>query len=122
EYIVRGQSFVWALRLLVDGMDYTAQLTGLMTIVRQESAAGLADFGLFIPLGLSVVPPDWKGRPVSIDYISTSQGATTESRRYTGQISIANWNPVSRVPACECSDQLQQRVEGMTVSAIDALV
>lgn len=122
EYIVRGQSFVWALRLLVDGMDYTAQLTGQMTIIRQEGAAGLADFGLFIALGLPVVPPDWKGRTVTIDYISTSQGATTEARRYTGQISIANWNPVSRVLTCECSDQLQQRVEGMTVAAIDSLV
>lgn len=122
EYIVRGQSFVWALRLLVDGMDHTAQLTGQMTIIRQEGAAGLADFGLFIALGLPVVPPDWKGRTVTIDYITTSQYVTTEARRYTGQISIANWNPVSRVLTCECSDQLQQRVEGMTVEAIDALV
>ena len=122
EYIVRGRSFVWALRLLVDGMDYTAQLTGQMTIIRQEGAAGLADFGLFIALGLPVVPPDWKGRSVTIDYITTSQFVTTEARRYTGQISIANWNPISRVLTCECSDQLQQRVEGMTVEAIDSLV
>lgn len=122
EYIVRGQSFVWALRLRVDGMDYTAQLTGQMTIIRQDGAAGLADFGLFIALGLPVVPPNWKGRTVTIDYISTSHYATTEARRYTGQISVANWNPVNRVLSCECSDQLQQRVEGMTVSAIDALV
>ncbi|MDH0120845.1 hypothetical protein N7325_13585 [Stutzerimonas stutzeri] len=122
EYIVRGQSFVWALRLLVDGMDHTAQLTGQMTIIRQEGAAGLADFGLFIALGLPVVPPDWKGRTVTIDYISTSQYVTTEARRYTGQISIANWNPVSRVLTCECSDQVQQRVEGMSVPAINALV
>lgn len=122
EYIVRGQSFVWALRLLVDGMDYTAQLTGQMTIIRQEGAAGLADFGLFIALGLPVVPPDWKGRSVTIDYITTSQFVTSEARRYTGQISIANWNPISRVLTCECSDQLQQRVEGMTVEAIDSLV
>ena len=122
EYIVRGQSFVWALRVLVGGVNLTAQLTGTVTVDREEGAAGIAGFDLFIAPGVAVVPPDWKGRPVSIDYISTSQGATTEARRYTGQISIANWNPVTRVLACECSDQLQQRVEGMTVEAIDSLV
>ncbi len=122
EYIVRGQSFVWALSVLVGGVNLTAQLTGTVTVDREEGAAGIAGFDLFIAPGVAVVPPDWKGRPVSIDYISTSQGATTEARRYTGQISIANWNPVSRVLTCECSDQLQQRVEGMAVPAIDALV
>ncbi|RRV80345.1 hypothetical protein [Stutzerimonas stutzeri] len=122
EYIVRGQSFVWALRVLVGGVNLTAQLTGTVTVDREEGAAGIAGFDLYIAPGVAVVPPDWKGRAVTIDYISTSQGATTEARRYTGQISIANWNPVNRVLTCECSDQLQQRVEGMTVEAIDSLV
>ena len=122
EYIVRGQSFVWTLRLVVAGVSLTSQLTGTVTVDREEGAAGIASFDLYIAPGVVVVPPDWKGRPVSIDYISTSQGATTESRRYTGQISVANWNPVNRLLSCECSDQLQQRVEGMTVSAIDSLV
>lgn len=122
EYIVRGQSFVWALRVLVGGVNLTAQLTGTVTVDREEGAAGIAGFDLYIAPGAAVVPPDWKGRPVTIDYISTTQGATSESRRYTGQISIANWNPVSRLLSCECSDQLQQRVEGMSVAAIDALV
>jgi len=122
EYIVRGQSFVWALRVLVGGVNLTAQLTGTVTVDREEGAAGIAGFDLYISPGAGVVPPDWKGRAVSIDYISTTQGATSESRRYTGQISIANWNPVSRLLSCECSDQLQQRVEGMIVAAIDSLV
>lgn len=122
EYIVRGQSFVWALRLFVAGVDETAQLTGSVTIDREEGAAGIAGFDLYIAPGTPVVPPDWKGRSVTIDYISTSAGNTTEARRFTGQISIANWNPVTRLLSCECSDQLQQRIEGMTVEAIDSLV
>lgn len=122
EYIVRGQSFLWTLRLTVGGINLTPMLTGTVTVDREEGAAGIAGFDLFIAPGVAVVPPDWKGLAVSIDYISTSQGETTEARRYTGQISIANWNPVSRVLTCECSDQLQQRVEGMTVAAIDSLV
>jgi len=122
EYIVRGQSFVWTLRLMVGGLNLTPMLTGSVTVDREEGAAGIAGFDLFIAPGVAVVPPDWKGRAVSIDYISTSQGETTEARKFTGQISRADWNPVNRILSCECSDQLQQRVEGMAIGAIDALV
>lgn len=122
EYVVRGQSFVWALRLLVAGQNLTAQLTGTITVDREEGAAGIAGFDLFIAPGVPVTPPDWKGGAVSIDYISTTQGETTETRRYTGSISQASWDPVSRVLSCECSDQLQQRTEALSVAAIDALV
>lgn len=122
EYVVRGQSFVWALRVLIGGVNLTSQLTGAVTVDREEGAAGIAGFDLFIAPGTPVVPTDWKGRSVTVDYITTSQGVTTEARRFTGQVSIANWNPVSRLLSCECSDQLQQRVEGMTVAAIDALI
>ncbi|MDH0082754.1 hypothetical protein [Stutzerimonas stutzeri] len=122
EYIVRGQSFLWTLRLMVGGLNLTPMLTGTVTVDREEGAAGIAGCDLFIAPGVAVVPPDWKGRAVSIDYISTSQGETIEARKFTGQISRADWNPVNRILTCECSDQLQQRVEGMTIAAIDALV
>lgn len=122
EYVVRGQAFTWALRLLVAGADVTAHLTGTVTVDREEGAAGIASFDLFIAPGAPVTPPDWKGRSVTIDYISTKAGTTIEARRYTGQISRASWNPITRVLSCECSDQLQQRVESMAIASIDALV
>lgn len=122
EYVVRGQAFNWRVRVVVGGIDMTAQLTGTLDVDREEGAAGIAGFDLYIAPGVAVVPPDWKGRAVTIDYISTSQGETTEARKFTGQISRADWNPVNRILSCECSDQLQQRVEGMTIAAIDALV
>lgn len=121
-YIVRGQSFPWRLRVLVGGLDVTAQLTGTIEIDREEGAAGIGGFSLYIAPGTPVVPPDWKGKAVTIDYISTSQGVTVEERRYTGQIALASWVPTTRLLNCELSDQLQQRVEGMTVAAIDSLV
>ena len=122
EYVVRGQSFVWALRLLVGGEDVTAQLTGTVTVDREEGAAGIAGFSLFIALGVAVVPTDWIGRAVILNYISTSAGETTLVRRFTGQISSPTWNPITRLLSCECSDQLQYRVEAMPIAAIDALV
>lgn len=117
-----ASSYVWALRVLVGGVDLTAQLTGTVTVDREEGAAGIAGFDLFIAPGVAVVPTDWIGRAVTLDYISTSAGETTETRRFTGQISSPTWNPITRLLSCECSDQLQYRVEAMSIAAIDALV
>ena len=121
DYIVRGVGYRWRLRLLVGGVDMTAQLTGDVDVDREEGAAGVAGFALYIAPGTPVVPTDWIGKTVSLDYISTTAGVTTEARRYTGQIASPVWNPTTRLLSCECSDQLQQRVEAMTVAAIDAL-
>jgi hypothetical protein len=120
---VRGQAYTWRLRLLVGGDDLTAQLTGSVDIDREEGAAGVAGFALYLPPGEPVVPTDWVGRSVSIDYISRNRaGIVTESRRYTGRLELPAWDPINRLLRCECSDGLQQRVEGMSVEAIDALV
>jgi len=119
-YVVRGVGYRWRLRLLVGEVDMTAQLLGAVDEDREEGAAGVAGFELYLPPG-PVVPTDWIGKAASLDYISTTAGVTTEERRYTGKIVSPRWNPVTRVMSCECSDQLQQRVEAMTVAAIDSL-
>lgn len=121
EYVVRGQSFVWGLRVLVAGVEVTAQLTGSVTVDREEGAAGIAGFALYLAPGAPVVPTDWIGRAVALDYISTKAGETTEVRRFTGQISGTTWSPITRLLNCECSDQLQYRVESMSIESIDAL-
>ena len=121
EYVVRGVGYRWRLRLLVGGLDMTAQLTGGLDDDREGGAAGVAGFDLYIAAGTPVIPTDWIGRSVSLDYISITAGVTTEDRRYTGQIASPRWNPVTRVMSCECSDQVQQRVEAMPIAAIDTL-
>ncbi len=122
EYVVRGVGYRWRLRLLVGGVDLTAQLLGAVDVDREEGAAGVAGFELYIAAGTPVVPTDWIGKAVSLDYISTTAGVTTESRRFTGKVVSPRWSPVTRVMSCECSDQMQQRVEAMTTPAIDSLV
>lgn len=122
EYVVRGQAFKWRLRLLVDGVDLTGRLTGLVDVDREEGAAAVAGFALYLPPG-PVVPDDWKGKAVSLDYISRDRyGVVTESRRFTGRIEMPEWDPTWRLLACDCSDQLQQKVEGMSVVEIDATI
>ena len=120
-YVVTGQSDVWRLLVRVAGVDVSAQLTGSVAVDREEGAAGVGGFDLFIADG-PVVPTDWKGSPVTIDFICTTNGVTTQERRYTGQIAQANWNPVSRVLSCELSDQMQQRVESLSIAGVDSLV
>ena len=120
EYIVRGISYLWRLRLLVGGTDVSAQIAGGADGDREEGAAGLAGFAIHLATG-PVVPTDWIGREVALDYLSTSAGVTVEDRRFTGRISSTSWDARRRVLTCECADQLQQRVEAMPVVEIDAL-
>lgn len=120
-YVVRGQAFNWRVRLLVDGVDLTSQVTGMIDVDLEEGAAAVGGFVLYLPPG-PVVPDDWKGRPVLIDFISRNRdGVITEQRLFTGKIEMPEWDPTWRLLACDCSDQLQQRVEGMTIEAINAL-
>lgn len=121
-YVVRGQSFTWRLRLMVGGDELTTQLTGVVDVDREEGAAGVAGFVLYLPPG-PVVPPDWVGQDVTLDYISRDRyGVETEARVFTGRIEQPAWDATSRLLSCECSDQRQTRVEGMSIAAIDALV
>lgn len=121
EYVVAGISFLWRLRVVVGGVDMSAQLTGGADVDREEGAAGVAGFQLYLPAG-PVVPGEWVGRTVAIDYISTKNGVTTEARRFTGRIAgPPQWDSNNRILSCECSDQLQQRVEALSIAEIDTL-
>lgn len=121
-YEVAGQAYTWRLRLLIGGVDLTARLTGSVDVDREEGAAGVGGFDLYLPPG-PVVPTDWVGQSVTLDYLSRDRaGVTTEVRLYTGRLELPAWDPTRRILRCECSDQLQQRVEAMAIEQIDALV
>lgn len=116
--IVAGPNAIrWYSRVIIGGEDVSTRLVGEQTTDREEGAAAVCDFTIYLPEG-PVAPTDWRGRPVSLDYID-GQG---ESRLFTGRIGEPVWNRTSRTLTCACSDQLQERVEAMEVAAIDALV
>jgi len=120
EYVVAGISYRWRLRVIVGGVDMSDQVLGETDTDREAGAAGVGGLELYLPPG-PVVPSDWVGRPVTIDFIWTSQGVAREERRYTGQILAPSWDAANRILACELSDNLQQRVEALSVAEIDAL-
>lgn len=120
-YVVRGQSYLARVRVLVDGEDVAAMVTGDLDVDREEGAAAVAGFVLLLPPG-PVDTRAWKGKSVVIDYISRDRyGVFTEARLFTGWLKMPTWEPTWRLLACECSDRLQQRVEGMSFEAIDAM-
>ena len=118
--IAQGLAFRWRLRVMVGDVDMSARLTGGVTIDRERSAAGVANFVLQLAPG-PVLPSEWIGRTVQVYYLSTAQGVTTETLRYTGRIVRTDWSSQLRQLACQCGDQLQQRVEGLELAQIDAL-
>lgn len=120
-YVVRGQAYNWRVRLLIDGTDYTTQLTGSLDVDREEGAAGVCGFVLYLPPG-PVVPSDWKGKAVILDFISRDRdGVVTETRLFTGILSLPEWDPTWRLLSCECTDQLQQRIERLSIAQINTL-
>lgn len=114
-------AFVWQAWVTLGGVDVTARLVGTITVDREEGAAGVADFTLFYPPG-DAVPVDITSRVVTIDLISTAQGETTQTRLFTGVVAEPRWNALARTLAVTCTDNLQQRVEALSVADVDALV
>lgn len=119
--VVRGQSFNARVRLLIDGEDFTDRVTGELDVDREEGAAAAAGFVLLMP-DEPINPEDWKGRAVTLDYISRDRyGVVTEVRLFTGALKLPALDLTWNLLACECSDRLQQRVEAMAIDEIDAL-
>lgn len=120
EPIPTGVAFTWRDQVVVAGEDMSDIVSGEVQVDRERGAAAIADFYLFMADDPN--PLEWVGREVAINYISTAAGETTSARRFTGRIEETTWNPLNRLLACACSDQLQQKVERLTVAEVDALL
>lgn len=118
--ILKGFAFRWRLLLLVGGVDMSDRLTGTVTVDRERAGAAVATLVLQLQPG-PVVPSDWIGKEITLHYVSTALGETTQALRFTGRIVKTDWDSLNRTLSCQCSDRLQQRVEAMEIAAIDAL-
>ncbi|MGQ7814571.1 hypothetical protein ACUTAH_02655 [Metapseudomonas furukawaii] len=114
-------SVIWDVRLLLNGVDASALLTGAVRIEREEGARALADFNLLLAAG-AVNPAIYVGQSVELYYRDLREGDWSETLRFKGQVIRPQFNLQTRVLACECSDRLQEEVEAMDVAAIDALL
>lgn len=115
-----GHSFRWSAVVTLGGVDVTELLTGSIRVDREEGASGIAEFSLYYPLG-SAVPTDMDERTVAIDYITQAQDDSTQVRLFTGYVAEPSWDAVARVMRITATDNLQQRVEAMSVTQIETL-
>lgn len=113
-------SVLWDVRLMLGGVDVSANLTGQVRIEREEGAATLADFVLSLDAG-PVNPASYIGQSVSIYYRHWSGTAWTETLRFVGQVIRPQYSMQERLISCDCSDRLQDAIEAMTVAQVDTL-
>ncbi|MNF53004.1 hypothetical protein D3C84_343690 [compost metagenome] len=118
--IVPVVSVIWAPRLTLNGVSMGHLLTGVVRIVREEGVRCLADFTLLLDAG-AVNPASFTGQVVEIYYRDRYQGSWRETLKFKGKIVRPQFSLQQRLLTCECSDQLQEVVEGMEVAAIDAV-
>ncbi|OQR35919.1 hypothetical protein BWR15_06215 [Pseudomonas sp. T] len=118
--IPSGYDYRWHVVVTLGGAQVSGRLTGRMDIDREEGAAGVATFALYYPPGVDV-PLDLDSVPVAIDFTCETGGETRQERRYTGFAIEPAWDVSNRLMTITCSDQLQYRVENMTIEQIDQL-
>ncbi|MFV3332234.1 hypothetical protein ACNFIA_14980 [Pseudomonas sp. NY15437] len=115
------RSVLWSCRLMLGDEDVTAQVTGGIRIEREEGAAAIAEFSLYLPeVGVDVV--GWTGRPVEIFYRETLGAGWIEEMRFSGWLEQPSYDPRNRIVSCEATDRLQDLVEAMEIADIEALV
>ncbi|QMV62781.1 hypothetical protein VUJ49_22695 [Pseudomonas berkeleyensis] len=121
--ITGGHAFYWHLELLIGDQDRSDWLHGQPTTDRERGSAALCDFALHVPESEgSYNPSEWRGKTVRLNYVSTGMdGITVSARRFTGRIITPSWDGTRRLVSCQCSDQLQQRAEALSIEQIDTL-
>lgn len=111
----------WTCRVMLGAEDVTAQVTGKVRIEREEGAAAIAEFSLYLPEdGVDVV--GWTGRSVEIFYLEIRESGWIEEERFDGWLEQPSYDPQNRIVSCEATDRLQDLVEAMEIADIDALV
>lgn len=115
-----GHSFRWSAVVMLGGIDVTELVTGAVRVDREEGGAGIAEFGLFYMPGQQV-QTDLADRTVTIDYITDDGQDAVQVRLFTGLVAEPRWDAVARVMRITATDNLQNRVEALSVAQIDTL-
>lgn len=115
-----GHSFRWSAVVILGGSDVSELLTGSVRVDREEGAAGIAEFDLFYMPG-QPVQTDLADRTVTIDYITDDGTDAVQVRLFTGFVAEPRWDAPARVMRITATDNLQYRVEAMSVDQVESL-
>ncbi|RMH86430.1 hypothetical protein EA796_00950 [Pseudomonas sp. AOB-7] len=122
ETVTPPASSRWRLRVLLDGLDVSARLTGQLAIDREEGAARLARLSLRPQPGLLDLDV-FTGKPLQV-YRQRLQGTAvvSEQLRFTGVTLRPSLDATRGVVGLTGTCDLQNRIEQLPIEAIDALV
>lgn len=103
-------------QILIDSVDYYAQLTGELSVRIDEGAARLARFTLD-PMPGAIDPYLWIGKPVVINFIDGSTDLL-----FTGLVHTVDYDIDAGTTEFVCTDALQEVFETVTRPAADKLI
>lgn len=109
---------LWRARVLLDGVDVSARLTGTITVEAEESAARVAEFTL-LPTGGALNPWTYVAADVEIEH---QWDGGPWLPLFRGVVETPEYNPVERTLAMRCTDDRQGVLNRLTRGQIDALI
>lgn len=113
----------WDVQVLLDNVDISDRLVGLIEISHEESASGTCTVRI-IPAAGAIDPDAFERKPLVIEFQGKNDAGTIiyASRRFTGISSGAIYDPDAGIVAIEGTTDLQGRIENMSRDTIAALV
>jgi len=117
-----GESKLWRPVVTLGGTDVSARLTGVVRVEAEEGTARIAEFSTR-PFSGVIDLLDWVGQTVMIDYATTDLAGNIliQVRIFTGKVDVPNYDPNTRITRFECTDDLQNEIEGLSRVEIDTL-
>ena len=118
-----GNAGVWTAIVTLDGADVSTKIVGEITIDAEEGSARIAELTIRPADGTEFTIATWVGKTLTIDIADNASGSPASvSRLFAGLVDTPTLNLVSRTVALRCTDNLQNVLEGMSASAIDAAI
>jgi hypothetical protein len=116
-------SQAWAFTLLIDGVDYSARLTGSGRVEAEEGGARIAEIRLS-PGDTSENPAGWVGRVATLDVrrIDPAGSGLPSARLFTGVVDGPHHEVDTGTTLLHCTDDLRNVVGRASKAQIDAVV
>jgi len=111
----------WTARCLIDGVDVSASLEGVISVTADEGAARIASLAINPPSG-TIAPLDYVGKVITLDYVPVIGGTEVPLRLFTGRVDTPQYDLRARLLNLSCVDDLQNRVASLDRSVIDGLI
>lgn len=122
QSLINRSSGDWGAEVLIDGVDYSARLTGVIEIEQTEDASCLAQFSL-IPAAGVVAWDKFIGKRVEIVFLDYDASGTLNYRRtrFIGVISDPSYSPATGIMSLRCTTDMQGTLYAIDRAGIDAL-